>query len=81
MAWFAGLITVILGILCFWILPNDPRHTRMLTEEERALALARIDADQAVQTQGRREKATPKLVVQSMTFSVSLYSRQYEIKL
>ncbi|KAF5373342.1 hypothetical protein D9615_007389 [Tricholomella constricta] len=67
-----GIITTGFGLLCFVILPVDPQHTRMLSEEERALALARIDADQAVKTQGRRERTTAKLVLRSFSFHTTL---------
>ncbi|KAG6811879.1 hypothetical protein H0H92_005405 [Tricholoma furcatifolium] len=62
-----GIITTGFGLLCFLIFPADPRHTHLLNEEERALALARIDADQAVRTQGRREKTTFRLVTQALS--------------
>ncbi|GLB41650.1 putative MFS general substrate transporter [Lyophyllum shimeji] len=67
-----GIITTGFGLLCFLILPADPQRTRMLNEEERALALARIDADQAVKTQGRRERATFALVLRSFSFHTIL---------
>lgn len=72
-----GIITTGFGLLCFLILPLDPQHTRMLNEEERALALARIDADQAVKTQGRREQATFKLVLRSFSFHTILCTVLY----
>jgi hypothetical protein len=43
----------------------------MLNEEERALALARIHADQVVGTHGRKERTSLKLVARSFSFSVS----------
>ncbi|KAG6908884.1 hypothetical protein DXG01_002862 [Tephrocybe rancida] len=66
-----GIITTGFGLLCFLILPADPQHTRLLNENERALALARIDADQAVKTQGRREKSTLKLVLRGLSLHPS----------
>ncbi|KAF8075137.1 MFS general substrate transporter [Lyophyllum atratum] len=72
-----GIITTGFGLLCFLILPVDPQHTRMLNEEERALALARIDADQAVKTHGQRERATSKLVLKSFSFHTILCTVLY----
>ena len=46
----------------------------MLNEEERILALTRIDADQAVRTQGRKEPTTLRLVLRAFSFHVSLTS-------
>jgi len=68
----AGIITVVFGLALFWILPEDPRTTRWLTEEERALALARLDADNIVKNQGKKEKTTLALVLRSFSFIVSL---------
>lgn len=65
-----GIITTGFGILCFFIIPTDPQSTRMLNEEERSLALARIDADQVVRNYGRKERTTVKLVLRSFSFSV-----------
>ncbi|KAJ7574271.1 MFS general substrate transporter [Mycena floridula] len=64
-----GIITTGIGLLCFFILPTDPQHTRMLNAEERALALARIDADQAARTYGRKEPTTLRLVLRSFNFN------------
>ncbi|ESK89335.1 mfs transporter [Moniliophthora roreri MCA 2997] len=66
-----GIITCGIGLACFFILPNDPQRTRMFNEEERALALARIDADQAVETQGVKEKTSLKLVLRSFSFTTT----------
>ncbi|KAG6861464.1 hypothetical protein C0995_016555 [Termitomyces sp. Mi166 len=62
-----GIITTGFGLLCFFILPNDPCDTRLLNDKERTLVLACIDASQIVRTQGRREKTTLKLVLQSLS--------------
>ncbi|KAG6902545.1 hypothetical protein C0995_014934 [Termitomyces sp. Mi166 len=63
----AWIITTGFGLVCFLILPNDPRDTRLLNAKERALAVARIDTGQTVRTQGRREKTTLKLVFRSLS--------------
>ncbi|KAF7308966.1 putative transporter C11D3.18C [Mycena kentingensis (nom. inval.)] len=72
-----GIITTGIGILGFWIIPTDPVHTRMLNEEERALALARISADQAVATHGKKERTSLALVLRSFnihtTFCILCY--------
>lgn len=65
-----GIITTGFGLLCFLIIPTDPQRTRMFTPAERALALARIDADQAVRTNGRKESTTLRLVWRSFNINV-----------
>ncbi|KAG9231960.1 major facilitator superfamily domain-containing protein [Amylocarpus encephaloides] len=40
-----GAITIVIAIISFWILPNFPRTTSWLTEEERALAVWRLEED------------------------------------
>ncbi|KAF2874034.1 major facilitator superfamily domain-containing protein [Massariosphaeria phaeospora] len=40
-----GVITVIIAIGAFWVLPNMPRTTSWLTEEERQLAAYRLQED------------------------------------
>ncbi|KAF9269207.1 MFS general substrate transporter [Marasmius fiardii PR-910] len=69
---YIGIITTGIGLLCFLILPTDPQHTRMFNEEERALALARLDADQSVKTQGRKEKTSLKLIIRSFNFNTTI---------
>ncbi|KAF5389828.1 hypothetical protein D9757_003580 [Collybiopsis confluens] len=64
-----GIMTSGIGILCMFIIPADPRHTTLLNEEERALALARLDADQAISTQGKKEKTSLKLIGQAFSFN------------
>ncbi|KAF9466150.1 MFS general substrate transporter [Collybia nuda] len=67
-----GIITLGFGLLCFFIIPTDPQSSRFLTEEERILALARIDADRVVQAHGRRERTTTKLVLRSFSLSTTI---------
>ncbi|KAF7370378.1 MFS general substrate transporter [Mycena sanguinolenta] len=67
-----GIITTGFGLLCFFIIPTDPERTHMLNAEERALALARIDADQVVSTQGRKERTTLKLIWKSFNINTTL---------
>lgn len=71
---FTGIITTGIGLLCFIIIPTDPERTRMLTPEEKALALARIDADRVVQTQGRKEPTTFRLIWKSFNINVSIFT-------
>ncbi|KAK7056452.1 hypothetical protein VNI00_003007 [Paramarasmius palmivorus] len=72
-----GIITCGIGLICFFILPDDPRRTRMLNEEERALAIARIDADQAVETKGIKEKTSLKLILRSFSFTTTTCAIMY----
>jgi len=48
-----------------WIVPEDPSQSKILNSEERKMAMARIDADQIVKSQGVKEKTTTKLVLRS----------------
>jgi hypothetical protein len=61
-----------IGILLLFIMPEDPRTTKMLNESERALAIVRINADSTVKTDGHREKPTLKLILRSFNIWVSL---------
>jgi len=72
-----GIITTGIGLLCFVIIPTDPQHTRMLTAEEKALALARIDADQVVRTHGRKEPTTLKQIWKSFNVNTTLCTLCY----
>lgn len=65
-----GIITTSFGLLCIIVIPTDPQKTRMLTEPERALALARLSADQAVATRGRKERTTLRLVIRAFNLNV-----------
>jgi MFS family permease len=40
-----GVITVVIAVSAFWVLPNFPRTTSWLTEEERQLAVYRLKED------------------------------------
>ncbi|GIZ37702.1 hypothetical protein CKM354_000114200 [Cercospora kikuchii] len=40
-----GVITAVVGVAAWWILPDYPRNTKWLTEEERLLAYNRIELD------------------------------------
>ncbi|KAF8892192.1 MFS general substrate transporter [Infundibulicybe gibba] len=72
-----GIITVIFGIICLVVLPTDPQHSRMLNDQERAIALARIDADQAVRTRGHKERTTLRLVWRAFNFNTTLCAIAY----
>ncbi|KAJ7281351.1 major facilitator superfamily domain-containing protein, partial [Mycena rebaudengoi] len=78
-----GIITTVIGLICFIIIPTDPARTRMLNEDERALALARIDADQAlalaridadqaVRTYGKKEPTSLKLILRSFNINTTV---------
>ncbi|KAF5319115.1 hypothetical protein D9611_014104 [Ephemerocybe angulata] len=66
----ACLITTIFGLVLLFIVPEDPSKSRLLSVQERKLAMARIDAGQIVKTQGLKEKTTPKLVLRSFNLIV-----------
>jgi hypothetical protein len=40
-----GAITVVIAVACFFVLPNFPRTTKWLTEQERQLAIWRLQED------------------------------------
>ncbi|TFK29613.1 MFS general substrate transporter [Coprinopsis marcescibilis] len=67
-----GIITIIVGIVLLFTMPGEPSVTKMLTPEERKLAVARLDADQAVKNQGRKEKTTWKLVLRSFNVTTTI---------
>ncbi|KAF9497084.1 MFS general substrate transporter [Pleurotus eryngii] len=72
-----GVITTGFGLLCFLIIPTDPQRTRIFTPAERALALARIDADQVVRTNGRKESTTLRLVWRSFNINTMICTVAY----
>ncbi|KAL0961512.1 hypothetical protein HGRIS_006452 [Hohenbuehelia grisea] len=74
-----GIITTIIGIICIVIIPTDPEHSRMLTAEERTLALARVDADQAVKTKGLRENISWRLMGRAFNFNAVLCTLGYTL--
>ncbi|KAJ2912841.1 hypothetical protein MD484_g7568, partial [Candolleomyces efflorescens] len=73
-----GVITTLFGILLFFILPDDPVKSRLLSPEERRMVIARKyrdnahfankDAAGAVKHGGEPEKTTWKLVLRSFSF-------------
>ncbi|KAJ7696510.1 MFS general substrate transporter [Mycena rosella] len=67
-----GIMTTGIGLLCFIIIPTDPQRTRMLNAEEKALALARIDADQVVRTFGRKEPTSFRLIWKAFNINTTL---------
>jgi hypothetical protein len=69
---YLGLITLIFGLILLVICPEDPNKSKILNQEERALAIARIDADQVVKTDGQKEKTTVALVLRSFNFVVRM---------
>ncbi|KAF8518498.1 MFS general substrate transporter [Hysterangium stoloniferum] len=66
-----GIITIAIGILCLFFLPDDPETSRLLTKEERLLALKRIALDNPVQT-FKRERIKIHLVLRSLNFNAGL---------
>jgi hypothetical protein len=67
-----GVITTSVGLILFFITPGDPLTTRMLNEKERALAIARLNADAIVKTDGKMEPTTFKRVMKSFNIWVRL---------
>ena len=67
-----GLITTVFGLLLLFFVPEDPSKSKLLSPEERALAVARIDADRFVKTDGKTEKTTWKLVWRSFNIMVGI---------
>ncbi|KAJ3534903.1 hypothetical protein NMY22_g6720 [Coprinellus aureogranulatus] len=70
-----GLITTVFGLILLFFVPEDPSKSKLLTAEERTLAVARIDADRIVKSEGKLEKTTWKLVWRSfniMTISCTI---------
>lgn len=57
-----GVITVAIGIILCFTMPDEAAKTRLLTPEERTLALARLEADLTVESEVRVEKTTAKLI-------------------
>ncbi|EKM81340.1 hypothetical protein AGABI1DRAFT_72253 [Agaricus bisporus var. burnettii JB137-S8] len=73
----ACIITISIGLCLLVIIPEDPRKTRMLNESERAIAIARINADAAVKVDGRKEKSTWKLALRSFNIWTSVCAVGY----
>jgi len=57
-----GLVTTVIGIVLLFAMPAEASKTRLLNEEERALALARLDMDLTHEKQVRVEKTTWELI-------------------
>ncbi|THH06071.1 hypothetical protein EW145_g4338 [Phellinidium pouzarii] len=72
-----GIITSGIGLAGFIIFPSDPQSTHMLSETERALAIARISADQVVSTNGRKERTTVALIARAFNFNTCLCAFVY----
>ncbi|KAF9038516.1 MFS general substrate transporter [Panaeolus papilionaceus] len=72
-----GIITMGIGLFLMFFMPGDPTTTKLLNEEERAIAITRLDADNAIKTRGKMERTTMKLVWHSMNFNTMLCSTAY----
>ncbi|PPQ63106.1 hypothetical protein CVT24_005817 [Panaeolus cyanescens] len=72
-----GIITMAIGVFLLFFMPGDPTTTKLLNEEERAIAIARLDADRAVKTNGKMERTTAKLIWRSLNFNTMLCSTAY----
>ncbi|PPQ88146.1 hypothetical protein CVT26_012986, partial [Gymnopilus dilepis] len=72
-----GLLTIGLGLFLCVFMPADPTKTKLFNERERALAIARINADQVIKTSGKKEPTTFKLVWRSLSFNTLLCTVSY----
>ncbi|KAF8575941.1 MFS general substrate transporter [Ramaria rubella] len=73
-----GLITMGIGIICLFIIPADPEYSRLLTNEERVLALRRIAADRVVKG-SQREKITMALILRALNVNSSINTLCYTL--
>ncbi|KAF8523418.1 major facilitator superfamily domain-containing protein [Gautieria morchelliformis] len=71
-----GLITAGIGVVCLFIIPADPERSRLLTKEERVLALKRIALDRVVKN-SKREKTRLNLVLRAFNFNAGLNALCY----
>lgn len=60
-----GLITTIFGVALFFLAPEDPSKSRLLSDDERKLAISRIDADLVIRSDGVKEKTSWALIKRS----------------
>jgi hypothetical protein len=67
-------------LVLLFIVPEDPSKSKILNEEERKLAMQRIDAEQIIKSQGQKEKTTLKLVLRSFNLMVSASLRDPEVR-
>jgi hypothetical protein len=65
-----GIITTSIGILLLFFIPADPLKSRFLNDTERRLTIIRLNADQIVKTDGKKEPATLRLVLRSFNIWV-----------
>jgi len=73
-----GIITLGVGILCFFFLPDDPANSKFLTEDEKVLAKNRIIADRVGNVRSAaKEKTTWALVKMSFNFNSCLCAFGY----
>jgi len=72
-----GILTIGIGLFLFFFMPEDPTKTKLLNEQERALAISRINADQVVRMSGRKEPTSFKLVLRSFSFNTILCTVSY----
>ncbi|KAF9484537.1 MFS general substrate transporter [Pholiota conissans] len=60
-----GIITTGIGLILFFIIPDDPLTTKIFSPAERELAIARMNADAVFKNDGKKEATTLKLFLQS----------------
>ncbi|KAF8518510.1 MFS general substrate transporter [Hysterangium stoloniferum] len=67
-----GIITIAIGILCVFFIPDHPKNSRLLTEDERALVLEGTAKNSNLSDALSQRSIHPRLILGSCTFHVSL---------
>ncbi|KAF8518507.1 MFS general substrate transporter [Hysterangium stoloniferum] len=67
-----GIITTGIGILCVFFIPDHPKHSRLLTEDERALVLEGTAKKSNLPDASTERRIHPRLILRSITFHVGL---------
>ncbi|KAF8518497.1 major facilitator superfamily domain-containing protein [Hysterangium stoloniferum] len=69
-----GIITIGIGILCVFFIPDHPKNSRLLTEDERALVLEGTARNSNLPDASSERRVRPRLILRSFTFHVGLCS-------
>ncbi|KAF8519984.1 MFS general substrate transporter [Hysterangium stoloniferum] len=69
-----GIITIRIGILCVFFIPDHPKNSRLLTEDERALVLEGTARNSNLPDASSERRVRPRLILRSFTFHVGLCS-------
>lgn len=57
--WFLGALTIFVALIAIFVLPDFPSNTRWLSDEERRLALKRLEEDTGVGDEQETESGGP----------------------